>query len=510
MKRSFINLLITAVVVIIAVSCKEPETIVVQSTPEVIAKNTNFTPKDTTDKKISVLKYGELNPIESLDPLFARNAASQRMVKLIYEGLVGMNKNGQVIPAIAKSWEIGPDSLDYTFHLRTNDFFQDNQCFTSGLGRRVTANDVEQTFNRMCLNTVPPNAARLFMAIDGMDTYFKEQHEIFNKKFRTLHSIPGVVAQNDSTLRIELAIKDPHFLQKLASPYAVIYPHEALSYNDQGLNDNPVGSGPFEFINSESDSLFVLKKNKNYWKRDASGQKLPTLDEVDIVNIKKESVLYRELASGNIQYVPELGPDMIHLLVDQDGTLKSSFANLFKLKNSNSSNQYILKFNPDNRYNISRDDAAYLTDQFNFQQYANWLGARAVSLIYKAKPLHQVDGELLLERLGKNNINDDFFTAAYTNDKQAFNFISTYMDTLSQKMKVRIVKSPVIGRDMTIYISHNVSYSPGDDPQNGENVLLHFGIRRYAIMNKDIKNIELNQYEWWQNLDEVQTPPVNS
>ena len=509
MKRSFINFLITTIVIIIAVSCKQPETIVVQSSPEVVAKNTNFTPKDTTDQSENILKYGELDPIESLDPLFARNAASQRLIKLIYEGLVDLNQNGQVIPALARSWEIGPDSLDYTFHLRSNDFFQDNECFTSGLGRRVTANDVKEAFDRMCLNTVPPNAAKLFMSIDGFDTYFKEQHEIFNTKFRTLHSIPGIVAQNDSTLRIELAVKDPHFLEKLASPYAVVYPYEALTYKSQGLAVNPVGSGPFEFNNSESDTLFVLKKNKNYWKRNGQGQKLPTLDEVDVVNIKNETELYRALAGNDLQYIPELGPDMIHMLIDQDGKLKSSFSSLFRLQQSDGMNQYILKFNPDNRYNISRDDAVYLTGLFNFKHYEQWLGNQTINLAYQAKPDNHIDGDLLIERLGKKNINDDYFTAAFSNDKQAYNFISTFMDTLNRKIKVQIVKSPVIGRNMTIYISHDLMYYPGQDNRNGNDVLLHFGIHRYAVANKDIKNIQLNQYEWWQNLDEVQTPPVN-
>lgn len=509
MKRSFINILLTTILAVVAISCKAPETIVVKSSPEVAAKNTTFTVQDTTNQKVMVLKYGELDPIESLDPLFALNPASQRLILLIYEGLVSYNENGQIVPAIAKSWNVNPDSLTYTFHLRTNDFYQDNECFTSGLGRQVDANDIKDAFQRMCLNTVPPNAAHLFMAIDGFDTYFKEQHQIFNKRFRTLKGVPGIIVKNDSTVQFDLAIKDPHFLQKLASPLAVIYPPEALNFQGKGLNQNPVGSGPFAFNNSESDTLFVLKKNKNYWKKSADGHKLPLLNEIDVSNIKNEATLYRALVSGKIQYVPELGPQIIHQVVDQKGNLKKYFEKFFSLYQTGGINQYRLHYNPGNRYGISVNEAAYLTNMFPFNKYAEWLGTNTIKLTYLVKTPKSINAQALLERLGKNQ-KGNYYSASFSNDVQGYNFISTYLDTLSKKIKVQIFKSPVIGRNMVIYINRDPKYYPGQNNYSDSDVLLKFGIKRYAITGKNVQNIELNKFSWWQNLSHAKTPPVTS
>ena len=50
-----------------------------------------------------VIRYGELDQIRSLDPLFALNPASQRIVQLVYEGLVGLDENARVVPKIGRA-----------------------------------------------------------------------------------------------------------------------------------------------------------------------------------------------------------------------------------------------------------------------------------------------------------------------------------------------------------------------------------------------------------------------
>ena len=83
--------------IIIAVSCKQPETITIDADP-VSSPNTDATPEDTTTAPKSAdfmqLNMGELHPINSLDPLFAKNTSTMRALQLIYEGLIKYNEEG--------------------------------------------------------------------------------------------------------------------------------------------------------------------------------------------------------------------------------------------------------------------------------------------------------------------------------------------------------------------------------------------------------------------------------
>src|SRR5699024_9086292 len=191
------------------------------------------------------LVVGEMNPIESLNPLFANNATEMRTVQLIYEGLVRMNENGQVIPATAKKWMVSGDSLRYEFQLRSDIFYHDNDIFSTGTGRRLTAEDAKFAFEQMAKPGVPPRAARMFMNIEGFDSYIREKHIIYNDETRQLTGMSGIETPNDTTIIFDLVQKDARFLKKLATPLAVIYPREA--HNESANSFTAVGTGPFTF-----------------------------------------------------------------------------------------------------------------------------------------------------------------------------------------------------------------------------------------------------------------------
>src|SRR5699024_3352992 len=94
------------ILMIAAVSCKQPETIVVDRNPKTAA------PSDTSDTvqtrargEFQQLAIGENQPIHSLDPLLASNLAEMHAIQLVYEGLVRLNSSEEVIPAVARSEE---------------------------------------------------------------------------------------------------------------------------------------------------------------------------------------------------------------------------------------------------------------------------------------------------------------------------------------------------------------------------------------------------------------------
>ena len=66
-----------------------------------------------------------------LNPIIAKSESDRTVNKLIYSGLTKIDKNGQIAPDIASSWEISADNKNYNFHLKNNVYWQDGAKFTS-------------------------------------------------------------------------------------------------------------------------------------------------------------------------------------------------------------------------------------------------------------------------------------------------------------------------------------------------------------------------------------------
>ena len=101
------------------------------------------------DDDIKIFRYNEAAGITSLDPAYARDLANIWACNQLYDGVVKLDDKLIVQPALAKSWEISPDGLTYTFTLRDVIFFHDHHLFPNGEGRKVNAFDVEYSFYRI-------------------------------------------------------------------------------------------------------------------------------------------------------------------------------------------------------------------------------------------------------------------------------------------------------------------------------------------------------------------------
>jgi ABC-type transport system substrate-binding protein len=352
-----VKLVYITTALLILVSCgRSTETVVVRSDPASQTTPATEDPEDIADMQAdspAAIRYGEWQKITSLDPLFANNRATQRAVQLLYEGLVRFDENGEIVPAHARMWETDRDSLAYTFTLNRNRFFHDDESFITGQGRRVTAGDFKRSFERMASPDVPPDAAGLFRDwIYGFDVFFLESRNVHPGKTSNFNEVEGIIAQNDSTLRIELTKKDPRFLERLASPYAVVYPSESVRHHS-ALHKNPVGTGPFNLHSVSGDSLFVFTRYENYPGYPPSG----SISRIEIVSIEDESLIYRRLATGTISFIPELGPELIRGLVNEDGNLSDGFSDRYRLI-QNGQKLFQIAYNPGNRFDVTLEQAS--------------------------------------------------------------------------------------------------------------------------------------------------------
>ena len=103
---------------------------------------------------LSIFKYNESSGINSLDPAFSKDQASVWATSQLFNGLVQLDSNLNVIPSIAHSWSISDDLLIYKFNLRNDVFFHNIDKSSVDKGRKVTADDFEYSLNRLLDNNV--------------------------------------------------------------------------------------------------------------------------------------------------------------------------------------------------------------------------------------------------------------------------------------------------------------------------------------------------------------------
>src|SRR5688572_32315965 len=104
---------------------------------------------NSSSGKQKFFRYNQSSGIASLDPAFAKDQSTIWSCNQLYNSLVQLDDNLNTQPSIAKSWEISEDGKTYTFHLRNDVKFHDNECFEGGKGRTVNAADVVFSFNRI-------------------------------------------------------------------------------------------------------------------------------------------------------------------------------------------------------------------------------------------------------------------------------------------------------------------------------------------------------------------------
>lgn len=161
-----------------------------------------------------------------------------------------------VIPGLATSWDVSPDGLTYTFHLRDGVKFHTTSYFKPT--RPFNADDVLFTFNRMINKDDPfrkayPTEFPYFTDM-GMDTNIKNIEKV-----------------DEHTVKFTLGTVDAAFIQNLAMSFASIQSAEyAAQLLKEGkaadINQKPVGTGPFVFKSYQKDSNIRYTGNKDYWK----------------------------------------------------------------------------------------------------------------------------------------------------------------------------------------------------------------------------------------------------
>jgi oligopeptide transport system substrate-binding protein len=262
----------------------------------------------------TVFNYNEMGGISSLDPAASSNFENIWAVNQLFNGLVQMSDSLKVLPSIAKNWNISDDGLVYTFNLRNDVFFHDNDLFEGGKGRKVTAKDFVYSFNRLYDSKVS-SAVTLLYNID------KENKNTTN----------GFVATNDSTFSIYLKEPFSPFLGILTMKYFSVVPKEAIDHYKEEFRRNPIGTGPFKYKYWEEGTRLVMHKNPNYFEFEGANR-LPYLDAVSVSFIKEKESAFMQFLKGDIDMLSGIDAFNPSEVLDADGKLKAFYKEKFSMQ----------------------------------------------------------------------------------------------------------------------------------------------------------------------------------
>ena len=252
-----------------------------------------------------IFHYNESSGLASLDPAFAKNKQVMWAVHQVYNTLVEIDSNMQVAPSLAKKWTIGTDNLTFTFYLRDSIFFTDDACFENNKGRKLTAQDVVYSFNRIVdKNTASPGAW------------------IFNNR---VDSISGFKALNDSVFQLKLIKPFQSILGILSMQYCSFVPHEAVEKYGTDFRRHPVGTGPFQFVAWEEGQALILKRNENYFERDTSGKRLPYLDGIKVSFYDSKATEFLEFQQERLDFIDDIDASFKDEVLTKSGNLKKTW-----------------------------------------------------------------------------------------------------------------------------------------------------------------------------------------
>ena len=248
--------------------------------------------------------------LTSMDPAFARNQNAIWMINQIFNGLVQVDSNLNTIPAIAKTWTVSEDGLQYTFHLRDDVYFHDDPLFDGGKGRKVVAEDFRYSFYRL----IDPKVA----SSGGW---------IFNDKVKDINSFKAL---NDTTFRIELSKPFPAFMNLLTAQYCSVVPKEVVEHYGKDFRSHPVGTGPFKFKYWKEDEILVLLKNEKYWEKDGA-QQLPYLDAIKATFISDKQSAFMNFIKKDLDFFDKVDGSYRDDILTKSGKMTPKYKDKFQL-----------------------------------------------------------------------------------------------------------------------------------------------------------------------------------
>jgi oligopeptide transport system substrate-binding protein len=245
--------------------------------------------------KDGIMLVGNGAEPSDLDPQTITGIPERDIVCTLFEGLTRSDpKTLEARPGVAESWEVSPDGMLYTFHLRPGVTWSD--------GVPLTARDFYASFRRMLTPTLASdNADQLYMVVNA-EAYHKGTLKDFDQV--------GFKVIDDHTLEIRLLYPAPFLVKTMASRSWFPVPMHVLEkFGNPLIQGSPwtkpgnlVGNGPFVLKAWSPHSYIDVVRSPTYWNR--ATVKLNGIRFIPIENQPAEEAAFRSGQLHKTERVP--------------------------------------------------------------------------------------------------------------------------------------------------------------------------------------------------------------
>jgi peptide/nickel transport system substrate-binding protein len=216
----------------------------------------------------------------TLDGPLAAEQNARNTSRPLYDSLIWVNDDGELEPALAESWEISEDGLEYIFNLREGVTFHNGEPFN--------ADSVVFTWNRY----INPDLA-------------------WNERWRMADNVEKV---DDMTVKITTTEPKPLLLRTIATHWAMVPPGYFEEVGEIEFGNKPVGTGPFMFVEAVTGDQITYKANPNYWK-----EGYPKIETLIFRPIPESSTRVAAIQTGEVDIVGRLSAEEAQSLLGAPG-----------------------------------------------------------------------------------------------------------------------------------------------------------------------------------------------
>jgi len=364
---------------------------------------------------------------KDLNPMVSNAVYDFYVINQIFDNLLALDPDTlEPKPFVAKDWDYSEDRTEITFYLNEGIKFHN--------GEKLTSEDVAFTFNWI-LNPENGSPNRSEFA------WLKEVEIIdeYTVKFVTKEDYapyaPGLVAET----------------------FAIVPKDTFLEMGREKFNQNPVGSGPFEFVEWKKGDHITVEKNEDYWLKDVN------LDKVIFRPIPKIATMMLELEKGGVDITDTMEPVQVTKFQDMDDV---------KVMQTPGLNYFYVAFN--------MNRSPYKNKKFREAVYKSFSMTEAINSIFNstAKTAERAYGSIPPALWGndreylKNNV------ALEEDDKEAGELFATLRE------------QGVLDNDKTVTV-----YSPPDPNRKKLATIMVTNLREHGL------KAETQPLEWGAYLD---------
>ena len=236
----------------------------------------------TPKKPEQVFRFRMHEDPPTLDPALTNDEFSDSVVLNVNRGLVELDPGTlEIRPAIAESWSVSADNLEYTFRVRDGARFHN--------GRALTSQDVAYSFLRLLKKETQSPRRFLLEPVEGAQEFSEGKSP----------EVKGITTPDDRTVVLRLTKPFAPFLSELTMANASILPKEVYDDPGKAYLRAPVGCGPFRLARWEQANFIELLPFDGYY----GGR--PALDRVVIRMIESKTSALQEYLAGGLDSLDE-------------------------------------------------------------------------------------------------------------------------------------------------------------------------------------------------------------